>query len=399
MDYSTLKEKDFRHPPLDPNHPREAGWLKAADGHEIHWQEYGNPQGEPLLIIHGGPGGGISHGHAGIANPERYRIILFDQRGCGKSRPHVADDLAGAMKNNTTQATIDDIEALRAERGLAGRKLHIYGGSWGSTAAIAYAEQHPEHIESLNLRGIFLCDRDDLSFFYQGNAGAPGDLSIPGAYRAYLSDGAYTIPNHLRVPEMAAAYKEAWDAYAAIIPPEERGDMISAYHDRLNNPKYSQAEREGAALAWSHWEDVTSNLHYDLSKDTKFKDARFALAFATIENEYFFRSLHGQDPVLSDLMKPEKLARLKDIPTVTVVQGAHDQVCVPLSARKFRDGMEQHGGGLEAYVETTAGHALLEAPTYQAVASILDALPPMKKNWVASEGGKPPSSGPQIRGH
>lgn len=402
MHYSTMTAADHKYPKLDKDHPRQSGWLKVSDEpkHQIHYEEYGNPQGEPIIFIHGGPGGGIPHEHLRAFNPEKYRIIAFDQRGCGKSRPHVAEDLKGAMANNITQATIDDIEALRAARGLGSEPAHIYGGSWGSTAAIAYAQAHPDHVKSLNLRGIFLCDKEDLSFFYQGNAANLADESIPGAYRAYTSDGEFTIPKHLHAPEVAAQYKEAWEAYVAIIPPEERGDMIGAYHERLNNPKYSKDERMAAARAWSHWEDVTSFLNKEpdpaIASDgpavsgNKFDDDRFALAFATIENEYFYRSLRGQDPVLAGLLKPENIAKLKDIPT-HVVQGGYDQVCVPSSARRFRDAVAQYAGGLASYVETEAGHALTEKPTFQAVAAVADELV-ARKQWRKAEDNRPAPS-------
>ena len=168
--------------------------------------------------------------------------------------------------------------------------------------------------------------------------------------------------------------------------------LIAAYHERLNNPKYSEAERTEAALGWSGWEDVTSFLNTDLEADTKFKDPRFAIAFATIENEYFHRSLQGNDPVLRDLMKPENIARLRDLPT-HVVQGGYDQVCVPLSARKFRDAM--HAANVETftYHETVAGHALSEKPTFRAVTALLDGLPLIKKNWQAVEQQRPATNG------
>lgn len=392
MDVSYMQESDYAHPKLGDT-PNAEGMLRVSTNpaHDIHWEEWGNPSGEPLVIVHGGPGGGISRSHARIADPSRYRIILFDQRGCGKSQPHVATDLHGAMADNITQSSIDDIIKLRKELGITG-KMHLYGGSWGSTLGIAFAEQHPNLVENLILRGIFLCDHDDLSFFYQGNAATyaqnPNDTSLRGAYRAYTGpegEGTFTVPVHLRDPEMAEAYEEAWKRYVEVIPENERGNMIAAYYERLNNPKYSPQERLEAALAWSDWEGVTSFLKHNVAnrktaKDDKFQDPAFAIAFATIENEYFFRSLNGQDAVLSDLLKPEKLAALKTM-RVDVVHGRYDQVCVPSSAKKFAAALKAAGGHLNMEFTENAGHALLEKTTCQALTEIVDSLLPIKSFW------------------
>lgn len=377
MAYSKMTDADWKYPASEA---RVQGYLSVSESplHTMHWAEYGNPDGEPVIFLHGGPGGACDADYARMFDPKRYRIILYDQRGCGESMPHVTKSLSGAMANNITGELIKDIEKLREHRGITG-KAHIFGGSWGSTLAIAYAQAHPEHVQDLILRGIFLCDKTDLGFFYQGNAASyPNDTSVPGAYRAYLSEGEYTVPPELRDPKMAAAFKEAWHEYVSVIPPEERGDMIAAYHDRLNNPKYSAAEKLKAALAWSVWEGVTSYLNHDVSDLGKFKDEKFAPAFSTIENEYFYRSLRGKDAALAGLMKPENLSKIAGIPTY-IVQGAHDQVCVPGSAHAFVDGLERAGAQKLDYQETEAGHSMKEKATNAALAQIIDTLPRMRE--------------------
>ncbi len=188
MTSSKIGDTEWRYPDAVPN---DSGFLdvQSPAGHKNLWEEYGDPKGEPVMFLHGGPGGGCSPFMARFFDPKRYRIILFDQRGCGKSTPNAADaDSAPALRDNTTAHLIEDINKLKADRSITG-KMHVFGGSWGSTLSLAYAIAHPQNVESLILRGIFLCRRKDLDYLYQGNAATiaqnPGDTSQPGAYQMY----------------------------------------------------------------------------------------------------------------------------------------------------------------------------------------------------------------------
>lgn len=383
MPYSKMDSGDWKY-------PATAGDLVVSENpkHTMHWEEYGNPEGEPVIFMHGGPGGACDRDYARFFNPKRYRIILYDQRGCGLSKPHVQVDMKGAMAGNITENLIEDIEKLRADRGITG-KAHIFGGSWGSTLAMAYAEAHPEHVQDLVLRGIFLCDKTDLGFFYQGNAATyetnPDDVSLPGAYRAYRHTGDFTIPPELHDANMVTAYKKAWHDYVTVIPPEKRGDMIAAYHEILNSDTIPQEEKLKAAMAWTTWEGVTSYLSQDVSDLGKFSNPKFALAFATIENEYFYRSLRGEDKALSELMTPENITKLAQIPTY-IVGGAYDQVCVPQSARSLKAALESAKPIHLEYYETQAGHSMKERTTNAKLTEIMDNLPIMQAHALGRTG-------------
>jgi len=373
MTYSKMTDEHWKYPALEA---RRTGDLTVSESplHVMHWQEYGNPQGEPVIFIHGGPGGEVSAKYARFFNPERYRVILYDQRGCGLSKPHIAQDMKAALADNDTAHLVQDIEILRDHLGITG-KAHIFGGSWGSTLAMAYAQAHPEHVQDLILRGIFLSDANDLGYFYQGNASDLSRMDMAGAYRAYTHDGEYTIPAQLHDDKMAAAYAKAWNNYVRIIPENARGDIIGAYHAIFHSHERTPEEKLDAAIRWSVWEGVASYLNHDVSDLGKFADPHFALAFATIENEFFTRALRGQDRLISDLMIAGNIAKLAAIPTY-IVQGAHDQVCVPSSARTLKLALEQAGAKLH-YVETPAGHSMMEKTTNAELVRIMDALPRM----------------------
>lgn len=387
LPYSYYEPSDLRYPPLE-GEPNRQGMLAVSKHppHRLHWEEWGNPNGEPVVLVHGGPGGGITRNHARIFDPSHYRILLFDQRGCGHSEPHASVDPEGGMAENHTAASVADMEALRTHLGID--QWRVYGGSWGSTLGLAYATHHPAHVKSLTLRGIFLCDRDDLSYFYQGNAGTPGDTRIPGAYRAYLGDGTapYTIPDALRDPHMADAYARAWKRYVDAIPPEERGDMIAAYHKRFTDPQVPEAERHEALMAWSKWEDMTSFLNEDTTRPSDLDNPHKALAFSRIENGYFHRALTGGDPVLTHLLAPENLRRLKDIP-IDIVHGQYDQVCFVGNARKLKAALDAVGITPATYKETLGGHGLMEKETYDEVSGAFDRYAG-KKQWRAAEAAR-----------
>ncbi len=382
MEYTKLYDKGWKYDLLTPYATGNIPLPEHAP-HVMHYKQFGNPKGEPLIFIHGGPGGAIPATYTRMFDPKRYRIIMFDQRGCGESTPHVRDDLHGAMAGNITHNLVGDIETLRNHLGIKG-KAHIFGGSWGSTLALAYAQAHPEHVQDLTLRGIFLCNHNDLSYFYQGNAATyhenPNRIDLPGAYRAYRTtqaDGG--IPTHLTDEKLRLAWEEAWHDYVEMIPVEQRGDMIAAYHHLLNSPEVDEATRLKAATVWSKWEDTTSFLSHDLTKLNRLEDPRKVIAFATIENEYFYRALRGQDSTLSALMNPENIAKIAHIP-ITIVHGKYDQVCTVQSARQLKAALVAAKASSLIYQETNAGHGGIERETHDFTVQTMDNLPFMPKS-------------------
>ena len=247
------------------------GLIPVSDGHKLYGQEFGNPEGEPLIVLHGGPGGGCDTRYAQYFDPQRFRIILFDQRGCLNSTPTTHSDLRGAMAGNNTAKLVEDINAVRDHFGIKG-KMHLEGGSWGSTLALAYAIKHPRRVKSLILRGVFLGAQAGMHYLFQGNAAhyqeAPQPLSdrstpeeterfmlhynrqrfedLEGAYRAYMGDGSLPgqIPAryHARHVHMARAYARAWDELVRVIPAAERTDLIRAYCRILEATPANQQE-------------------------------------------------------------------------------------------------------------------------------------------------------------
>lgn len=260
-----------------------SGWMKTPDGHEIYFEESGNPQGKPVLVLHGGPGGATSPGMRRYFDPLAWRIIMFDQRGCGQSRPHASLD------DNTTWTLIEDIERLRERCGVD--KWVVFGGSWGSTLSLAYAVTHPERVKALVLRGIFLLTKKELHWFYQ--------------------DGASMI------------FPDAWERFLAPIPEAERGDLMEAYHKRLVGP--DEDERRACAIAWSIWEGETVSVRGPEARPDKFAEADFAVAFARIECHYFRNG--GFLPEDGWLLK--KIDRIRHIPA-WIAQGRFD-VVTPMS--------------------------------------------------------------------
>jgi proline iminopeptidase len=297
------------YPPIEPH---RAGRLAVDPPHELYWEESGHPGGLPVVFVHGGPGGGTEPAHRRYFDPEAYRIILFDQRGCGQSTPHAS------VERNSTWDLVADMERLRTM--LAIDRWVVFGGSWGSTLALAYAERHPERVRALVLRGIFLLRPHELRWFYQEGA-------------SFL-------------------FPDAWEAYLAPIPEAERGDMIAAYHRRLTSP--DPAVSLAAARAWSVWEASTSRLRPDARLIESFGVDAFAEAFARIECHYF---VHGgffepRDQLLRDV------DRIRAIPGV-IVQGRYDVVCPMTTA------WDLHRAWPEAAFEVVgdAGHAAAEPGT------------------------------------
>ncbi len=293
------------YPPIEPYN---TGFLPVSDIHTIYYEESGNPNGQPAVFVHGGPGGGAQPECRQFFDPAHYRIILFDQRGCGKSRPHAS------LEANTTWDLVADMERIRETLGID--KWLVFGGSWGSTLALAYSETHPERVTHLVLRGIFLLRKWEIDWLYQG--------------------GAHTL------------FPDFWEDYLKPIPIEERNDIVAAYYRRLTGPdKAAQIE---AAKAWSIWEGSTSKLRIDPDLRKKFGDDEFAIAFARIECHYFVN--HG---FMEDGQLLRDVDRIRHIPTV-IVHGRYDVVC------PFRNAWDLHRAFPEAtlLISPTSGHAAME---------------------------------------
>ncbi|GMU43302.1 MAG: prolyl aminopeptidase [Xanthomonadales bacterium] len=289
--------------------PYASGMLPVGDGHEIHYEQCGNPAGKPVVFLHGGPGAGCSPKARRFFNPDKYRIVLFDQRGCGRSLPHAC------LEANTTWHLVADIEKLRLALGI--ERWQVFGGSWGSTLALAYAQTHPQRVTELVLRGIFMLRRWELEWFYQAGADA--------------------------------LFPDAWEGFLTAIPPVERGDLMSAYHRRLTHA--NPAVRLEAARAWSVWEARTSFLYQDPAHIEAAAGDAFALAFARIECHYF---VHGgffdrDDQLLANAY------RLRNIPAV-IVQGRYDVVCPARSAFDLHQAWPE----AELRIVSDAGHSAFE---------------------------------------
>ncbi|MGD8826393.1 MAG: prolyl aminopeptidase, partial [Myxococcales bacterium] len=265
--------------------PYDWGHLRVDDVHSIYYEQCGNPAGKPAVFVHGGPGGGSNPVHRRFWDPAVYRVVLFDQRGCGRSTPHAE------LRNNTTWDLVDDMERIRKH--LRIERWQVFGGSWGSTLGLAYAQQHPDRVTEMILRGIFLLRRREIEWYYQ--------------------EGASRI------------FPEAWQKYLEPIPEEERDDMVGAYYRRLTSG--DRTERIAAARAWSMWEGSTSRLVPDPELILRTGDETFAEAFARIECHYFINGgfFERDDRLLRNLHG------ITHIPA-TIVQGRYDVVCPAESA-------------------------------------------------------------------
>ncbi|MDH6238286.1 prolyl aminopeptidase [Cryobacterium sp. CG_9.6] len=265
--------------------PYETGMLDVGDGQMIYWEASGNPEGKPAVYLHGGPGGASSAAQRRVFDPAKYRIVLFDQRGCGQSTPHASAPQAD-LATNTTWHLVADLEKLREHLGID--RWLVCGGSWGSTLGLAYAETHPSKVSELVLRGIFTLRPVELDWFYEGGA--------------------------------AAIYPDLWEAFLAPVPEAERGHLIEAYGRLLHDPDGFVRERAG--IAWATWESSTITLLQEPDKIAHFSEPAFAVAFARIENHFF---KHG------GWFEPNQLIRdaglLAHIPGV-IVQGRYD-MCTP----------------------------------------------------------------------
>ncbi|ARE40655.1 Proline iminopeptidase [Rhodovulum sp. P5] len=306
MDRSAGQKRASQHlyPPADPFDQR---MVDVGDGHRLYVEQCGNPDGIPVVVLHGGPGGGCSPAMRRYFDPSEYRVILFDQRGCGRSRPHAS------VEANTTWHLVADIETIREELGID--RWVLFGGSWGATLALVYAQTHPDHVAYMVLRGVFLMTQAELDWFYGGGAGQ--------------------------------FWPDLWARFAKLIPEDEQGDMIAAYHKRLFSGDMMLETRY--ARAWASWENALASIQHEGPAGEA--PADYARAFARLENHYFLnRGFLDRDRQI-----------LEDVPTIshipaTIVQGRYDMVCPPASAWA----LAEHWDRAELKMVPLAGHALSE---------------------------------------
>jgi proline iminopeptidase len=302
--------------------PFETGWMSVGGPHEVYYEVCGHPRGKPAVVLHGGPGGAINPTMRRFFDPKKWKVALFDQRGCGRSRPNAS------LEDNTTWALVEDIERLRESLGV--EKWTVFGGSWGSTLALVYAITHPERVEALVLRGIFLLTERELRWFYQ--------------------DGASML------------FPDAWERFVAPIPLEERGDMIAAYHRRLTGKDRSAQLK--AAAAWSQWEGDTISIRGPEARPPKFNEAEFAVAFARIECHFF----HNRGFFDEDGWILKHAHRLKGVPG-WIAQGRFD-VVTPLEGAWT---LKKAWPDVRLDVVWDAGHASTEPGIIDALVRATDA--------------------------
>lgn len=293
-------------PPLKVNKTES---FQVSELHHLYLEESGNPSGQPVIFLHGGPGAGVSSEHRRFFDPKVYRIILFDQRGAGRSQP------SAELRENTTWDLINDIEKIRVH--LKIDQWVVFGGSWGSTLALAYAINHPDKVKALILRGIFLCRPSEIQWFYQSGA------------------------SHI--------YPDYWQQYLQQIPESERNNLVKAYHQRLTDPDIEK--RKAPAMAWYKWESYTASLNPQVEAINNFDDANYAMAFSRIECHYFINNAFF--PTENYLL--ENAHKIMHIPT-TIVQGRYDMVCPMTSAWELKQKLPQ----AEFFVINNAGHTAFE---------------------------------------
>lgn len=301
-----MKEYRTLYPEIEAS---STGMLPVSDGHKIYYEESGNPLGKPAVYVHGGPGGGSSAGQRRVFDPQKYRIILFDQRGCGKSTPRAS------LENNTTWDLVEDMERLR--RHLLIDRWQVCGGSWGSTLALAYSQAHADKVTEVVLRGIFTLRKSELDWYYQGGA--------------------------------ANLFPDEWEKFVAPIAPPERSDLITAYYRQLTSD--DEDVMQTAARAWSIWEGSTINLLQRPGQIEHFGSASFAVAFARIECHYFVNKGFFK----TDGWLIENVDKIRHLP-VTIIQGRYD-VCTPMTTA-----WDLHQALPEAdfHIAVDAGHAFDE---------------------------------------
>ncbi len=320
MDKSSGKKaaSQFLYPPIDPFDQR---MLDVGDGHRVYVEQCGNPEGVPIVVLHGGPGGGCSPAMRRYFDPTHYRIILFDQRGCGRSRPHAS------IEHNTTWHLVRDIEMIRDRLGI--EKWIVFGGSWGATLALIYAETHPTRALHLILRGVFLMTQAELAWFYGGGAGQ--------------------------------FWPDVWKRFRNIIPEDEQPDLIKAYGRRLFSGDHAMETR--FARAWTSWENTLASIDNDGPGGDS--PTEYARAFARLENHYFANAgfLEEDDWVLANIN------RIAKVPG-TIVQGRYDMICPPASAMRLHESWPAS----RLVMVPRAGHALSEPGITAELIRTTDAL-------------------------
>ncbi|MFP5415695.1 MAG: prolyl aminopeptidase [Actinomycetes bacterium] len=306
-----------------PIAPYASGVLDVGGGHRLYWEECGNPEGKPAVFVHGGPGGGCTPVHRRFFDPDRYRVVLFDQRNCGRSLPHASEPDAD-LSTNTTWHLVEDLERLRRDRGI--ERWLVFGGSWGSALSLAYAQTHPGPVTELVLRGVFTLRRSELDWYYNGGAG-----------------------------QLAPEWRERFLAPLA----GRAGDAIAAYHALLFDP--DPAVHGPAGVAWTTWEAATTTLLPDPEQVRSYSDPAFALAFARIENHFF---VHGgwfrEGQLLADVPRIRRISAV-------IVQGRYDLACPPITA------WDLHRAWPEADFHLVhAGHAATEPAIVDALVRATD---------------------------
>ena len=293
-------------PPIEPFN---SGFMER-DGHQIYYEQCGNPNGKPAVFLHGGPGGGGSTTVRRFFDPKKYHIVIFDQRGCGRSKPH------GCLEKNTTWDLVEDIETLKKILGI--NKWLVFGGSWGSTLSLAYSQTYPASVSEMVLRGIFMLRKKELDWFYQ--------------------DGASNI------------FPEAWEKFLEPIDENQRDDLMSAYHKIFKSD--DEEKKIAAAIAWSRWEGSTSSLSYNPDMADSFSNPHFALAFALIENHYFVNKgfLEHENQLIES-----GIDIIRNIPT-TIVQGRYDIVCPMTTAWELSKNWPE----AKLIVAPSSGHTAFE---------------------------------------
>ena len=293
-------------PPIEPFN---SGFMER-DGHQIYYEQCGNPNGKPAVFLHGGPGGGGSTTVRRFFDPKKYHIVIFDQRGCGRSKPH------GCLEKNTTWDLVEDIETLKKILGF--KKWLVFGGSWGSTLSLAYSQTYPTSVSEMVLRGIFMLRKKELDWFYQ--------------------EGASNI------------FPEAWEKFLEPIDENQRDDLMSAYHKIFKSD--NEEKKLAAAIAWSRWEGSTSSLGYNPDMADSFSNPHFALAFALIENHYFVNKgfLEHENQLIES-----GIDIIRNIPT-TIVQGRYDIVCPMTTAWELSKNWPE----AKLIVAPSSGHTAFE---------------------------------------
>ena len=322
MDHRSGQKRavDYLYPPIDPFDQRV---IDVGDGHLVYVEQCGNPNGAPVLVLHGGPGGGCSPAMRRYFDPGIYRVVLFDQRGCGRSRPHAS------VAANTTWHLVSDIEAIRT--GLGIDSFILFGGSWGATLAMVYAITHPDRVRHLVLRGVFLMTQAELDWFYGGGAGA--------------------------------FFPDLWARFTDPIPTAERGNLIAAYHRRLFSGILTEETQLGRI--WSSWENALASAQHDGT--TGEGPAEYSRAFARLENHYF----ENKGFLESDGWILQEKHRVAEIPA-SIIQGRLDMICPPISAWKLAQGWTK----AELKLIPMAGHALSEPGISEALVGVMNALRP-----------------------